>query len=401
MNFKTILTTAAAVLTLGGAAQAETPIKLGVLNDMSSLYADISGPGSVVAAKLAVEDFAKINPDLKVEVIGADHQNKPDIGSNIARQWYDRENVDVILDTTTSSVALAVSEVTKEKKKIFIPSGGGTSDLTGKSCSPYTVHWTYDTWALANGTGSAMTKQGADTWYMLVADYAFGAALERDTTEAVTKAGGKVVGSVKHPLNSSDFSSFLLRAQASKAKVVALANAGSDMINTIKQAAEFGLTQSGQSLAGLLIFSSDVKALGLQAAQGLVLTEAFYWDQTDATRAFSKRFAEKFNGKMPTSSQAGVYSSVLHYLKAVTAAKSKDSDAVMAKMKELPIDDALFGKGSVRADGRAIHNMYLYQVKKPSESKGEWDIYKVLATIPADEAFRPMDQGGCPLVAKK
>jgi branched-chain amino acid transport system substrate-binding protein len=393
--------TAAAVLTLGGAAQAETPIKLGVLNDMSSLYADISGPGSVVAAKLAVEDFAKINPDLKVEVIGADHQNKPDIGSNIARQWYDRENVDVILDTTTSSVALAVSEVTKEKKKIFIPSGGGTSDLTGKSCSPYTVHWTYDTWALANGTGSAMTKQGADTWYMLVADYAFGAALERDTTEAVTKAGGKVVGSVKHPLNSSDFSSFLLRAQASKAKVVALANAGSDMINTIKQAAEFGLTQGGQSLAGLLIFSSDVKALGLQAAQGLVLTEAFYWDQTDATRAFSKRFAEKFNGKMPTSSQAGVYSSVLHYLKAVTAAKSKDSDVVMAKMKELPIDDALFGKGSVRADGRAIHNMYLYQVKKPSESKGEWDLYKVLATIPADEAFRPMDQGGCPLVAKK
>lgn len=401
MNFKTILMTAAAVLTLGSAAQAETQIKLGVLNDMSSLYADISGPGSVVAAKLAVEDFAKINPDLKVEVIGADHQNKPDIGSNIARQWYDRENVDVILDTTTSSVALAVSEVTKEKKKIFIPSGGGTSDLTGKSCSPYTVHWTYDTWALANGTGSAMTKQGADTWYMLVADYAFGAALERDTTEAVTKAGGKVVGSVKHPLNSSDFSSFLLRAQASKAKVVALANAGSDMINTIKQAAEFGLTQGGQSLAGLLIFSSDVKALGLQAAQGLVLTEAFYWDQTDATRAFSKRFAEKFNGKMPTSSQAGVYSSVLHYLKAVTAAKSKDSDAVMAKMKELPIDDALFGKGSVRADGRAIHNMYLYQVKKPSESKSEWDLYKVLATIPADEAFRPMDQGGCPLVAKK
>ena len=401
MNFKTILMAAAAVLTLGSAAQAETPIKLGVLNDMSSLYADISGPGSVVAAKLAVEDFAKINPDLKVEVIGADHQNKPDIGSNIARQWYDRENVDVILDTTTSSVALAVSEVTKEKKKIFIPSGGGTSDLTGKSCSPYTVHWTYDTWALANGTGSAMTKQGADTWYMLVADYAFGAALERDTTEAVTKAGGKVVGSVKHPLNSSDFSSFLLRAQASKAKVVALATAGSDMINTIKQAAEFGLTQGGQSLAGLLIFSSDVKALGLQAAQGLVLTEAFYWDQTDATRAFSKRFAEKFNGKMPTSSQAGVYSSVLHYLKAVTAAKSKDSDAVMAKMKELPIDDALFGKGSVRPDGRAIHNMYLYQVKKPSESKGEWDLYKVLATIPADEAFRPMDQGGCPLVAKK
>ena len=401
MKLRTILTTTALSLALASAAHADISVKLGVLNDMSSLYADISGPGSVVAANMAVEDFTKDHKDIKAEVIAADHQNKPDIGSTIARQWYDRDNVDVILDTTTSSVALAVSEVTKEKKKIFIPSGGGTSDLTGKACSPYTVHWTYDTWALANGTGSAMTKKGADTWYMLVADYAFGAALERDTTEAVTKAGGKVVGSVKHPLNSSDFSSFLLRAQASKAKVIALANAGSDTTNAIKQAAEFGITQGGQSLAGLLVFSSDVKALGLQAAQGLVLTEAFYWDQTDATRAFSKRFAAKFNGKMPTSAQAGVYSSVLHYLKAVEAAKTKDSDAVMAKMKELPIDDALFGTGMIRADGRAILDMYLYEVKKPSESKGEWDLYKVLATIPANEAFRPMDQGGCPLVAKK
>ncbi len=401
MNLKTTLAATALSLLMAGAAQAQVSVKLGVLNDMSSLYADISGPGSVVAANLAVEDFAKSNKDIKVEVIGADHQNKPDVGVNIARQWYDREGVDVILDTTTSSVALAVSELTKEKKKIFIPSGGGTSDLTGKACSPYTVHWTYDTWALANGTGSAMTKQGADSWFLLVADYAFGAALERDTSEAVTKAGGKVVGSVKHPLNSSDFSSFLLRAQASKAKVIALANAGSDTINAIKQAAEFGITQGGQALAGLLIFSSDVKALGLKAAQGLVLTEAFYWDQTDATRAFSKRFAEKFNGKMPTSAQAGVYSSVLHYLKAVAALKSKDSDKVMAKMKEMPIDDVLFGKGKIREDGRAIHEMYLYQVKKPEESKGEWDIYKVLATIPAEEAFRPMDQGNCPLVAKK
>ncbi len=401
MNLKTTLAATALSLLMAGAAQAQVSVKLGVLNDMSSLYADISGPGSVVAANLAVEDFAKSNKDIKVEVIGADHQNKPDVGVNIARQWYDREGVDVILDTTTSSVALAVSELTKEKKKIFIPSGGGTSDLTGKACSPYTVHWTYDTWALANGTGSAMTKQGADSWFLLVADYAFGAALERDTSEAVAKAGGKVVGSVKHPLNSSDFSSFLLRAQASKAKVIALANAGSDTINAIKQAAEFGITQGGQALAGLLIFSSDVKALGLKAAQGLVLTEAFYWDQTDATRAFSKRFAEKFNRKMPTSAQAGVYSSVLHYLKAVAALKSKDSDKVMAKMKEMPIDDALFGKGKIRADGRAIHEMYLYQVKKPEESKGEWDIYKVLATIPAEEAFRPMDQGNCPLVAKK
>ncbi|HWW48130.1 MAG TPA: ABC transporter substrate-binding protein [Xanthobacteraceae bacterium] len=401
MKLKTTLLASALTVLMAGAAHAQISVKLGVLNDMSSLYADISGPGSVVAANLAVEEFAKTNKDVKAEVIGADHQNKPDVGATIARQWYDRDGVDVILDTTTSSVALAVNELTREKKKIFIPSGGGTSDLTGKACSPYTVHWTYDTWALANGTGSAMTKKGFDTWFLLVADYAFGAALERDTSEAVTKAGGKVIGSVKHPLNSSDFSSFLLRAQSSKAKVIALANAGSDTINAIKQAAEFGITQGGQALAGLLIFSSDVKALGLQAAQGLVLTEAFYWDQTDATRAFSKRFAEKFNGKMPTSAQAGVYSSVLHYLNAVAAAKTKDSDKVMAKMKETPINDALFGKGYIRADGRAVHDMYLYEVKKPAESKGEWDIYKVLATIPAAEAFRPMEDGGCPLVAKK
>jgi len=397
---RAILIASALTLALAGAARAEIAVKLGVLNDMSGLYADVSGPGSVVAARLAVEDFAKTNKDIKAEVVFGDHQNKPDVGSNIAREWYDRENVDVILDTTTSSVALAVAGVTREKKKIFIPSGGGSSDLTGTACSPYTVHWTYDTWALANGTGSALTKKGEDTWFLLVADYAFGAALERDTTEAVIKAGGKVIGSVKHPLSGSDFSSFLLLAQASKAKVVGMANAGADAINTIKQAHEFGLTQGGQVLAGLLIFSSDVKALGLETAQGLVLTEAFYWDQDDATRAFSKRFAEKFNGKMPTSSQAGVYSSILHYLKAVAAAKTKDSDAVMAKMKELPIDDALFGQGKVRADGRAIHNMYLYQVKTPAESKGEWDLYKVLATIPAEEAFRPMDKGDCPLVAK-
>ena len=390
----------AMALSTAAFAQDKT-VKVGNLSDQSGLYSDLGGPGSTLAAQMAVEDSGLVAKGWKIDVISGDHQNKPDVGSNIARQWYDRENVDVILDTTTSSVALAVAEVTREKKKIFIPSGGGTSDLTGKACSPYTVHWTYDTWALANGTGTALTKQGKDTWFLLVADYAFGAALERDTTEAVTKAGGKVVGSVKHPLNSSDFSSFLLRAQASKAKVIAMANAGSDTINTIKQASEFGITQGGQALAGLLIFSSDVKALGLQAAQGLVLTEAFYWDQTDATRAFSKRFAERFNGKMPTSAQAGVYSSVLHYLKAVAAANTKDSDAVVAKMKELPIDDPLFGKGSVRADGRAIHDMYLYEVKKPSESKGEWDLYKVLATIPANEAFRPMDQGGCPLVAKK
>lgn len=401
MKIKAVIAaTALSVLMVSG-AQAQISVKLGVLNDMSGLYADISGPGSVIAANLAVEDYMKIDKSIKVEVVSADHQNKPDIGVNIARQWYERDNVDVILDVTTSSVALAVSELTREKKKLFLASGAGTSDLTGVKCSPYTVHWTYDTWALANGTGSAMTKKGADTWFLLTADYAFGAALERDTVEAVTKAGGKVVGSVKHPMNTSDFSSFLLTAQASKAKVVALANAGSDMINAIKQASEFGITQGGQSLAGLLIFSSDVKALGLQAAQGLILTEAFYWDQTDATREFSKRFAAKFNGKMPTMAQAGVYSSILHYLKAVSALKSKDSDKVMAKMKETPIDDALFGKGSIRADGRAIHPMYLYQVKKPSESKSEWDIYKLVATIPAEEAFRPLNAGGCPLVSQK
>ncbi len=388
----------AATALAAGTASAQTALKLGVLNDMSSLYADISGPGSLVAARMAVEDFKASEKGLTVEIVGADHQNKPDVGSNIARQWYDQDGVDVIFDVTTSSVALAVNEVTREKKKIFIPSGGGTSDLTGAKCSPYTVHWTYDTWALANGTGTALTKRGQDTWFFLTADYAFGSALERDTTEAVKKAGGRVVGGVKHPLNGSDFSSFLLQAQASKAKVIAMANAGGDTINTIKQAAEFGVTQAGQSLAGLLVFSSDVKALGLQAAQGLVLTEAFYWDQTDATREFSKRFAAKFDGKMPTSAQAGVYSSVLHYLKAVVAAKSKGSEVVMAKMKEMPIDDVLFGQGSIRQDGRAIHPMYLYEVKKPAESKGPWDMYKVLATIPTDEAFRPLNAGGCSFV---
>ncbi|MDB5511070.1 MAG: transporter permease [Enterovirga sp.] len=401
MNRSGLLSAVAAVALLaGGSAQAQVAVKIGVLNDMAGLYADISGPGSVVAARMAVEDFKAAEKGIKVDIVSADHQNKPDVGSNIARQWYDQDGVDVILDVTTSSVALAVNEVTREKKKVFIPSGGGTSDLTGEKCSPYTVHWTYDTWALANGTGTALTRQGGNSWFFLTADYAFGSALERDTSAAVTKAGGKVLGSVRHPLSGSDFSSFLLQAQSSKAKVIGLANAGADTTNAIKQAAEFGITQAGQSLAGLLVFSSDVKALGLQVAQGLVLTEAFYWDQTDATREFSKRFAAKFDGKMPTSSQAGVYSSVLHYLKAVEATKAKDSEKVVAKMKEIPIDDALFGKGSVRADGRAIHPMYLFQVKTPAESKGPWDIYKTLATIPTEEAFRPLNEGNCPLVGK-
>ncbi|MFG1203566.1 ABC transporter substrate-binding protein [Xanthobacter aminoxidans] len=396
---RALLAAAAIGALLTGAAKAEdTTVKLGVLNDMSGVYADISGPGSVVAAQMAADDFMAKNKGFKVEVVGADHQNKPDVGASIARKWYDQENVDAILDVTTSSVALAVSDITKEKNKIFLVSGGGTSDLTGAKCSPNTVHWTYDTWALANGTGSALTKQGGSPWFFITADYAFGAALERDASAAVKAAGGKVAGSVKHPLSNTDFSSFLLQAQSSGAKVIGLANAGNDLITAVKQASEFGITQGGQQLAGLLIFSSDVKALGLQAAQGLVLTDAFYWDLNDDTRAFSKRFGTKFNGKMPTSAQAGVYSSAMHYLNAIKDAKTKDAPKVMEQMRATPINDPLFGKGEVRIDGRAIHPMYLLKVKKPADSKGEWDLFEVVSTIPANEAFRPLKDGGCPLV---
>ncbi|MFG1317677.1 ABC transporter substrate-binding protein [Xanthobacter autotrophicus] len=394
-----LLVAAALCGLMAGSARAEdTTVKLGVLNDMSGVYADISGPGSVVAAQMAAQDFMAKNKGFKVEVLGADHQNKPDVGSSIARKWYDQDGVDAIMDVTTSSVALAVNDVTREKNRIFLVSGGGTSDLTGAKCSPNTVHWTYDTWALANGTGSAITKQGGSPWFFITADYAFGAALERDAAAAVKNAGGKVAGSVKHPLSATDFSSFLVQAQSSGAKVIGLANAGGDLINAIKQASEFGITQGGQSLAGLLIFSSDVKAMGLTAAQGLLLTEAFYWDLNDDTRAFSKRFAEKFGGKMPTSAQAGVYSSALHYLNAIKDAKTKDAPKVMEQMRATPIDDPLFGKGEVRIDGRAIHPMYLFKVKKPAESKGPWDLYEVVATIPAADAFRPLKDGGCPLV---
>jgi branched-chain amino acid transport system substrate-binding protein len=395
-------TTLAVVLGCGAAHAQYTDgvIKIGVLNDMSGLYADLAGQGSVVAAKMAVEDFGAAAKGMKVEIIGADHQNKPDVGSNIARTWFDRDNVDVIVDVPTSSVALAVNDIAREKNKVFLGSGPAASDLTGPKCSPNTVHWTYDTWALANGTGKAMVKTGGDTWFFITADYAFGKALERDTTEVVQANGGKVLGSVRHPFPGTDFSSFLLQAQASKAKVIGLANAGGDTINSIKQAAEFGITQGGQSLAGLLVFISDVHALGLQTAQGLVLTEAFYWDQNDASRAFAKRFAPQFKNNMPTMVQAGVYAAVLHYLKAVEALKSDaDGKAVVAKMKEMPTDDPLFGKGTIRADGRKIHDMYLFEVKKPSESKGAWDYYKLRATIPAAEAFRPMKDGGCPLVS--
>ena len=382
-------------------AQDDDVVKIGVLNDMSGLYSDIGGAGSVAAAKLAVEDFNPAAHGMKVEVVSGDHQNKPDVGANLARQWYDADHVDVIFDVPTSSVALAVSELTREKNKVFVGSGPATSDLTGPKCSPNTVHWTYDTWMLANGTGKAVVQTGGDTWFFLTADYAFGQALERDTSKVVIANGGKVVGSVRHPLNTSDFSSFLLQAQSSKAKIIGLANAGGDTINAIKQGAEFGIAARGQHFAGLLVFINDVEALGLKTAQGLVLTETWYWDMTDANRAFTKRWQVASNrpGKFPSMLPAGVYSSVIHYLKAVEALKSdSDGRAVVAKMKEMPTDDPLFGKGSIRIDGRKLHDAYLFEVKKPEESKYPGDDYKLRATIPAAEAFRPLKEGGCPLV---
>lgn len=400
MGLRSILLVSAVAAALGGPAVAQVSVKIGVLNDRSGLYSDLSGEGSVIAARMAVEDFKAPEKNIKVDFVSADHQNKPDVASNIARQWYDQDGVDLIADVPTSSAALAVNQITREKNKIFLVSGAASSDLTGAQCSPNTIHWTYDTWALGNGTGAAMVKQGGDTWFFLTADYAFGHALERDTAAVVQKAGGKVLGSVRHPFPGTDFSSFLLQAQASKAKVIGLANAGGDTINSVKQAAEFGITEAGQKLGGLLVFITDVHALGLKTAQGLVLTESFYWDLNDQTRAWSKRFAERSGGKMPTMVQAGVYASVLHYLKAVDALKGKDSAKVMAKMKETPTDDPLFGKGQVRADGRKTHNMYLFEVKKPQESKQAWDYYKLLTTIPAEQAFRPLNDGNCALVGK-
>ena len=398
-----LLTALLALFLLTTTAEAQISdgvIKIGVLNDQSGTYADLAGPGSVVAARMAVEDFGAARKGMKVEILAADHQNKPDVGSQIARQWYDVDKVDVIMDVPTSSVVLAVNQIAREKNKALIVSTGATSDLTGKACSPNAIHWTYDTWALANGTGSAIVKTGGDTWFFLTADYAFGHALERDTEAVVVKNGGKVLGKVRHPFPTADFSSFLLQAQASKAKIIGLANAGADTTNAIKQGAEFGIVKGGQQFAGLLVFLTDVHALGLEKAQGLLLTEAFYWDLNDQTRAWSRRFAERHKGAMPTMAQAGVYSAVLHYLKAVEALKSDDGPRVIAKMKEMPTDDPVFGKGMVRADGRHIHPMYLFEVKKPSESKGPWDYYKLRSTIPADQAFRPMDQGDCPLVKK-
>ena len=403
MKFKMKTLAAAAALALAaGGAQAQISgnvVKIGILNDQSSLYADLGGQGSVTAAKMAVEDFKAKEKGLTVEVIFADHQNKADVGSQIANKWIDSEGVDVIVDVPTSSVALAVNEIVRDKNKVFLVSGAAASDLTGAKCTPNTIHWTYDTWALANGTGKAIVKTGGDTWFFLTADYAFGHALERDTSAVVEKNGGKVVGRVRHPFPGTDFSSFLLQAQSSKAKIIGLANAGSDTINSIKQASEFGITRSGQNLAALLAFITDVHALGLATAQGLIMTEAWYWDLNDANREFAKKFAPQFKGVHPTMVHAGVYSAVTHYLKAVEALKSDaDGKAVVAKMKEMPTDDKLFGKGTVRADGRKIHPMYLFEVKTPAESKGPWDYYKVRATIPAEEAFRPLADGGCPLV---
>jgi branched-chain amino acid transport system substrate-binding protein len=404
MRITRILVLAVAALLAAGPALAQVSdgvVKIGVLTDQSSLYADLSGQGSVIAARMAVEDFGAAKKGLKVDIVNADHQNKADVGSQVARQWFDADKVDVIVDVPNSAVALAVNQIARDKGKALLVSGAASSDLSGKACSPNTIHWTYDTWALANGTGNAVVKTGGDTWFFLTSDYAFGHALERDTEAVVIKAGGKVLGKVRHPLNSQDFSSFLLQAQASKAKIIGLANAGGDTTNAIKQGAEFGIIKGGQQFAGLLVFVTDVHALGLEKAQGLMLTEAFYWDKDDKTRAFAKRFAELDRGIHPTMIHAGVYAAVTHYLKAVEAVKGDDGTKIIAKMKELPTDDPLFGKGTIRADGRKVHPMYLFEVKKPSESKGAWDYYKLRATIPVEQAFRPLDQGDCPLVMKK
>jgi branched-chain amino acid transport system substrate-binding protein len=383
-----------------GAANAQISddvVKIGVLTDMSSLYADATGKGSLAAVEMAVADYGGKVKGKPVEVVSADHQNKADVGINIARNWYDNEKVDAIFDVPTSSVALPISALTREKNKININSGGGSSDLTGSACSPNTVHWTYDTYALSNVAGKAMVKRGEDSWFFITADYAFGAALERDAANVVKESGGKVLGDVRHPLNSSDFSSFLLQAQASKAKVVALANAGGDTINALKQASEFGLMQGGQKLIALLLEITDVHSLGLKAAQGLIMTDAFYWDRDDESRAFSKRFMDKV-GHMPTMIQAGLYSATMHYLKAIEAIGTDEAPKVMAQMRATPVNDFFAKNGKIRIDGRMVHDMYLWEVKKPEESKSEWDLYKLLATVPGDEAFRPLDKGGCALV---
>ena len=392
----------AAALVCSAANAQQINVKIGVLTDMASLYADDTGVGSVIAAKLAAEDFMKDHPNVKIEVVNADHQNKADIGVQIANKWIDAENVDMIADVPNSGVALAIAQIVNQKNKVFVASGPASSDLTGPKCTPNTVHWTYDTWMLANGTGKAIVKNGGDTWFFLTSDYAFGHALERDTSAVVVANGGKVLGAVRHPINTNDFSSFLLQAQASKAKIIGLANAGGDTINAIKQGAEFGIVAGGQKFAGLLVFAPDVAALGLKTAQGLTFTETFYWDLNDGTRAWTKRWDKERNaaGKLPSMNMAGVYSGTLHYLKAVAAVGSAaDGKAVVEQMKKTPTDDPLFGKGTVRVDGRVLHPAYLFEVKKPEESKYPGDLYHLRTTIPAEEAFRPLNEGKCPMVS--
>jgi branched-chain amino acid transport system substrate-binding protein len=398
-----LLGTAISLAATSSAFAQDKTVKIGALSDQSGLYADLGGPGSTLAAQMAIEDSGLTAKGWKIDVISGDHQNKPDVGVNIARQWFDVDKVDVIVDVPNSGVALAVSNLVKEKNGVFLNSGAGTSDLTNAQCTPNTIHWTYDTYTLAHGTGTALTKNGGDTWFFITADYAFGAALERDTTAAVQASGGKVLGGVKAPINTADFSSFLLQAQASKAKVIGLANAGSDTTNSIKQAAEFGITAGGQKLAALLLFITDVHSLGLKAAQGLNFTETFYWDLNDNSRAFAKRFQDRMkNHGMPSMVHAGVYSSLVHYFKALEALGGNPHDGakVVAKMKEIPTDDPLFGKGSIQPNGRKIHPAYLFEVKAPAESKGPWDYYKLVSTIPADQAFTPLADSKCALLKK-
>jgi branched-chain amino acid transport system substrate-binding protein len=382
----------------GARADDTTPLRLGVLTDMSSLYADVTGPGSLAAAKMAVEDFQASAHTMKrpIEVLSGDHTNKADLGANIAREWIDRNNVDAIIDVPNSAVALAVRNVVQQSNKVLLVSGASSSDLTGKACSPNLVHWSYDTYALSNGTARAVIAEGSKTWFTLTADYAFGHAMEAEVKNVVQKLGGTVVGGVRTPINTQDFSSFLLQAQASKAEVIGLINAGGDTINSIKQSVEFGIPQGGQRVVATVLYLSDVHSLGLKIAQGLQFTESFYWDLNDDTRAWAKRFAPRNNNRYPTAMQAGVYAATLHYLKAVDAlGASGDGKAVVQEMKKLPTDDPLFGKGTVRADGRKLHNMYLFEVKKPEESKYAWDYYKLIKTIPPSEAWRPLEEGGC------
>jgi branched-chain amino acid transport system substrate-binding protein len=398
-----LLGTALSVASASFAAAQDKIVKIGVLSDQSGLYADLGGPGSTLAAQMAAEDSGLTAKGWKIDIISGDHQNKPDVGTAIARQWFDVDKVDTIADVPNSGVALAVNNVIKEKNGVYINSGAATSDLSNAQCSPNTVHWTYDTYMLAHTTGQALVKAGGDSWFFLTADYAFGAALERDTTAVITANGGKIVGGVKHPLNTSDFSSFLLQAQSSKAKIIGLANAGGDTTNTIKQAAEFGIVKGGQKLAALLLFITDVKAIGLETAQGLNFTETFYWDLNDQTRAFSKKFAARMkNSAPPTMVQAGVYSGLIHYFKALDALGGNPHDGikVVEKMKSMPTDDPLFGKGEIQPNGRTLHSAYLFEVKKPSESKAPWDFYKLIGTVPGDQAFTPLAESKCPLLKK-